>query len=327
VAATLRRIVVQEMLHMALLGNLLNAVGGAPLIDKPAFIPRFPGYLPAGVRPEVTVSLRRCSKQQIRDVFMAIEQPERTLERGSTAPPRTDTREVELTPEGSLAGSYEGVVKDVTSSFTDVEYHPLTIGWLYNHIARAVVDLDERSDDLFSGNPSRQLTPGAWPDAPGRLYRITDRASAVLGLKEIVTQGEGASLSDPTESRNQLAHFFRFQEIVEGQELVRNPAGEWVFEGDKIPFDEDGIYPMADDPDAATLPLGSVARIRSQLFNAVYGDLLRALQKAFNGRPSSLNGAVGLMFSLEIEARKLMQTPIAEGSPFTAGPSFQPDLR
>ncbi len=326
VAATLRHIVVQEMLHMALLGNLLNAVGGAPLIDKPAFIPRFPGYLPAGVRPEVTVSLRRCSKQHIRDVFMAIEQPERTLEGVPPAPPAVDMREVQITSEGYLAGAYEGVVKDVVSGFTDAEYHPLTIGWFYNHIARAVVDLDERSDDLFSGDPSRQLTPEAWPDVPGRLYRITDRASAVLALKEIVTQGEGASLTDPTESRNELAHFFRFQEIVEGRELVRN-QGAWVFEGDEIPFDEDGIYPMVDDPDTATLPPGSLARLRSQLFNSVYGDLRRALQKAFNGSPSSLHGAIGLMFSLEIEARKLMQTPLPDGSPLTAGPSFQPDLR
>ena len=312
---------------MALLGNLLNAVGGAPVIDKPAFIPRFPGYLPAGVRPEVTVSLRRCSKQHIRDVFMAIEQPERTLEGTSAAGSLVDTREVEITPDGHLAGSYEGVVKDVVAGFTDVDYHPLTIGWLYNHIARAVVDLDERSHGLFSGDPSRQLTPEAWPDAPGRLYRITDRASAVLALKEIVTQGEGASLTDPTESRNELAHFFRFQEIVEGRELVRNEVGSWVFEGDEIPFDDDGVYPMLDDPDTATLPRSSVARVRSQLFNTVYGDLLRALQKTFTGSPSSLHGAIGLMFSLEIEARKLMQTPLPDGSPFTAGPSFQPDLR
>jgi hypothetical protein len=37
---------IEEMLHMTLAANLLNAVGGAPKLDHAAFIPRFPTYLP-----------------------------------------------------------------------------------------------------------------------------------------------------------------------------------------------------------------------------------------------------------------------------------------
>ena len=37
---------IEEMLHMTLAANLLNAVGGAPALDKADFIPRYPTYLP-----------------------------------------------------------------------------------------------------------------------------------------------------------------------------------------------------------------------------------------------------------------------------------------
>ena len=59
---------------------LLNAVGGKPNIASPAFAPRYPGHLPGGVRPNLTVSLRRCSIAQVRDVFMQIEEPRAPLD-------------------------------------------------------------------------------------------------------------------------------------------------------------------------------------------------------------------------------------------------------
>src|ERR1700710_251982 len=42
-------IILEAMLHFALACNILNAIGGSPAIDKPNFIPRFPGKLPGGV--------------------------------------------------------------------------------------------------------------------------------------------------------------------------------------------------------------------------------------------------------------------------------------
>ena len=35
-------ILVEEMLHMTLAGNLLNAVGGTPRFDKPTMLPGYP---------------------------------------------------------------------------------------------------------------------------------------------------------------------------------------------------------------------------------------------------------------------------------------------
>jgi len=202
--------------------------------------------------------------------------------------------------------------------------HPkFTIGWFYNQIARAIIELSDAGTDLFVGDPSRQLTPEDWPDAPGRLYRIDGKESALLAIHEIVRQGEGTSLTDPLDERDELAHYFRFKEIVEGRQMVKNADGKWVFEGPPIRFDPDGVYPMVDDPDTAMLPAGSPVKASSRQFNATYADLLRSLHGTFNGDPSGLRAAIGLMYTAEVQATELMRTPIIAGSPTTAGPSFQ----
>jgi hypothetical protein len=41
-------------------------------------------------------------------------------------------------------------------------------------------------------------------------------------------------------------------------------------------------------------------------------------------KPTLLGQSVGLMFSLEVQARQLLETPNAPGSPITAGPSYRP---
>src|SRR5438270_3048701 len=46
VRSTLRDVFVEEMLHMAIVCNVLNAIGGAPEINKPTFLPQYPGPLP-----------------------------------------------------------------------------------------------------------------------------------------------------------------------------------------------------------------------------------------------------------------------------------------
>jgi len=99
----------------------------------------------------------------------------------------------------------------------------------------------------------------------------------------------------------------------------------WAFEGPEIPFDPAGVLPMADDPDTGALAPGSRIRSVAELCDRTYGDLLRSLHATFNG-PHALGQAVGLMFSLEVQARELMTMPLAADAPApaTAGPAFQP---
>jgi hypothetical protein len=388
VAGLIRSVVIEEMLHMALACNLLNAVGGAPVIDRPGFVPRYPGHLPAGLRPDLTVGLRRCSIDQIRDVFMSIELPDDvllepaadeiaadtmtphammtplaavhpTIGAASVAVaglPVIDTRGVAVDQDGDIVSAFTPLTDGMDAAgpadasfaaapaaagpsaaatsaaataaaaleqwFTSVTHPSFTIGWFYNQIARAIITLSDAGVNLFTGDPSRQLTPAVWPNAPGRLYRITNKENALLAIHEIVRQGEGTSLNDPTDGRDELAHYFKFKEIVEGRQMIPNAEGKWVFEGPPIPFDQDGVYPMVNDPDPAALPQGSQVQAIARLFDVSYGDLLRSIQATVNGQPERLREAIGLMYTLEIQARELMRTPISPGSPTTAGPAF-----
>src|SRR5215471_2275551 len=44
----IRVVAVEEMLHLTLVANILNAVGGSPDLTKPDFVPHYPAYLPDG---------------------------------------------------------------------------------------------------------------------------------------------------------------------------------------------------------------------------------------------------------------------------------------
>src|SRR5947207_10431864 len=89
----IRSIVIQEMLHMGLVCNILNAIGGSPVINRPEFVPQYPGPLPGAVESELIVPLARFSLDLIKNVFMVIEEPETPLNfpvrAFAAAPPQT----------------------------------------------------------------------------------------------------------------------------------------------------------------------------------------------------------------------------------------------
>jgi len=83
----IHQVFMEEMLHMGLACNMLTTIGGQPkmtgqpkiagqpIIPGEDFVPKYPGHLPGGVRPELTVYLAGFSKEII-EVFMQIEFPE-----------------------------------------------------------------------------------------------------------------------------------------------------------------------------------------------------------------------------------------------------------
>lgn len=77
-AATLRAVVYEEMEHMALACNMLAAVGGTPVLNRPPAVPAYPRPLPGGVKPHLTVSLCGLTRDLV-GVFMQIEEPEEVL--------------------------------------------------------------------------------------------------------------------------------------------------------------------------------------------------------------------------------------------------------
>ena len=81
VQSMLKDIIIEEMTHMCLVANILNAVGGSPVLWEETFIPRYPTRLPGGVQPDLVVPIEKASIGLIRNVFMQIEQPAVTQER------------------------------------------------------------------------------------------------------------------------------------------------------------------------------------------------------------------------------------------------------
>ena len=76
VASLLKKVVIQEMLHMTLACNILNAIGGTPIIASPSVVPVYPAAgLPGGLRPDLVLRLKKLSKAHLHDTFLSVEQP------------------------------------------------------------------------------------------------------------------------------------------------------------------------------------------------------------------------------------------------------------
>jgi rubrerythrin len=276
-------IVFQEMQHMALAANILNAIGGVPEIDRPEFIPTYPGGLPFHIGDrngrKLDIHLQRFSIDLVTTVFMAIEEPNAPL----TFPVHTELAAI-------------------------AEQDFQTIGDFYSDLR------SQLKPEWFTGDPKRQVSSSV--DA----VRSVEDARAAIDL--IIAQGEGTTRSPEAPGGKELAHYYRFEEISKGLTLSRVDApGSYAFAPPAIPFDATGVWPTVQDPSSTKYLNGTLVRAQSDLFNQIYSNLLRALQQTFNGTPDQLEAAIGLMFDLKIQAQKLMSIPLDDGN--TASPCFE----
>jgi len=292
IAELIGSIVAEEMAHLALACNILNAIGGAPVIDSPSFVPSYPGHLPGGVEGSLEVRLDRFSKELVSDVFMVIEKPDEPL----------DIKTLER--------------------FAVREAEPITIGDFYRAILAGLGKLDS---SVWVADHSRQVH-GA-PATP-EVTEVVDLATAAKAIGVIVDQGEGTTQSPIDPETGTPAHYYRFQEIVKGRTLIatREPPPpltpeDFVYGGTPIPFERAGVYPVVANPQASDYPAGSAARTACNNFNYTYTTLLRSLHATFNGSPQLLGQAIGVMMSLEDQATALMAVPLGNGT--NAGPSFE----
>lgn len=284
----LHDVVVEEMLHMCLACNVLNALGGAPGIDAPDFVPRYPGPLPGGVDGGLSVHLRPFSLTQL-ETYLSIEEPEHPLDFAHDIPP---------VPSGHV-----------------------TIGMFYTAILNAIETLGEAA---FTGDPARQVDGTVmWGSVV-----VTDVASAKAAIGLILEQGEGTPASPLEADGKTDAHFYRFKQIAEGYALQSIPGvkggppqDDYAYTGEAIPFDPAGVRPVVCDP--AQAGYTGAAQSANDAFNASYTTLLRQLHTLFNGKPGAdqLNAAIGTMTALEGQANALMAIPLGDGT--VAGPSFE----
>ena len=290
IGSILRSVVIEEMLHMTLVCNLINSLGGTPKLSDSAVIPRYPGPLPGGVESDLVVHLEAFSPAQL-DVFIKIEEPEKPID----------------FPDAAL-------IADAA---------PVTIGAFYREIKAQMSML---GDNAFQNPPRNQIGPDAVDDA----IIVTDVQTASQAIDLIVEQGEGTDTDPGEVVGSDFAHYYRFMEIAKGHKLVPNPnagpdappAERFHYAGSAITLDPSGVYPAPRDPKAADYSLGSAERAMIDDFNLQYKKMLDFLQNGFSGSQDQIGKAVDIMITmLRTAAHKLMTTP--GSSDHSLGPTFE----
>jgi hypothetical protein len=296
--ALVRSVVVEEMSHMALAANVLSAVGGTPRFTAADFIPTYPGGLPYKIgdepgQPPFAVHLAPFSLEVVQNTFMVIELPE--------TPPLDF-------PVTALKAAVE---PDETFK---------TIGAFYQRIRELVI---AAGPDVYSGDPGRQLTH------PQGTFAIRSQSDAIRAVDQIVRQGEGTSTLPTGEAGGEIAHYYRFAEIVKGRLLVPDPMQElgYSYSGAPVAFDDKGVIPIVTDPKQDTYLDGSEAARISRQFNGLYGNLLRMLEESYTGKDVVAN-VIGIMFDMKIIAQRLMSVPVPQisqiaGAGRYAAPTFE----
>ena len=205
-----------------------------------------------------------------------------------------------------------------------------TIGQFYDAIRAGLRDLcaELGEGQVFTGDPARQLTAGPFGHTGGRLAPVTDLASALGALEEIVEQGEGAARNDVWDGDMDLfhpetkavSHYYRFQELASGRRYQPGDTPATGPTGETFSVDFTAVYPMRPNPRLDDHPVGSEIRTAQEAFNQTYCKMLGLLEQAFNGAPAMLGAAVGTMYALKGQAQRLMTT--LDGDDNTAGPTF-----
>ena len=276
----IRSVMMQEMLHMLQAANLLISVGGRPVIDSATTAPKYPATgLPGGVLPHLTVSLKKASLEHIYHTLMAIEYPHRV----------------------------------VNVEYGMFENYSHTIGQLYHEMRKC---LYFHGDSIFYPNCTSLQVKWPYSNDYGKVYVVHDLATALQAINEIVEQGEGVQPGDPHGyARHELAHFFKFQEIVCGKELIFHGISNYTYTGDPIPFDDNGVWPVRDNPSSEDLNPNTRAYERTKIFHQTYRTLLRTLDEVFAGDPTGISRAMGIMENLEVQAKFLMALPLIASQP------------
>jgi hypothetical protein len=287
-AMQIRSVVMEEMLHMTLAANILNAIGGHPDLTTQEFTPEYPTYLPQSDEAFV-VNLARFSPETVK-TFMRIEKPEKT----SSQQPRW--------------------------------FGYSTIGEFYAAIRNALGKVC-KNNQHFIKDHSAQVTSEYYYNAGGEVFPVTNLEEARKALKVIVEQGEGTKDdihdNDPVfGQRAEPAHYFRYNEIHEGRYYTEQDTPKSGPTGAPMAVDWTAVYPARTNPKASDYPAGSQIREMCDDFNRTYMDLLGAINDGFNSKQQRLVEAVQIMYQLKYKAVALMKIPY-HASGETAGPSFE----
>jgi hypothetical protein len=302
----IRVVVVEEMLHLTLNANLLNAVGGTPDLTAPGFVPLYPAPLPDGEQ-DFKVDLQPFSKAAI-DTFLKIERP-------GKAP----------SEEKRLISRRRNALSALAADPEAPDQHYWSIGEFYEEIRRGLNYLYEKQGSkLFSGaqeRPERQVTPECYYSGGGELFPVTDIKSGLAAVNLIIQQGEGLDDRIFTDE-GELAHDFRFEQLkLEQYYTQTDKPGHPT--GPKFKVDWDAVYPFKKNARLSDYPESSELHAAAVAFNQSYAEFLKFLTDAYNGKPGLLLEAVPKMFVLRNKINQLIHNPIPGMDGVNAAPTFE----
>lgn len=284
VAQIIESVVREEMLHLTLAANILNALGGRPILDSQAFIPKYPGSLPGLVENELIVGLEPFSLDLVENIFMAIEEPE-------------------FSPGAAGTG------------------HPLTIGQFYRMIRDVIKDLDKAA---FTDPPCRQVTPVQMKEAILVTNKETasEAIDIIIDQGEGTARSPleifGKDYAHYYRFKEILeGHYFE----PNPRAKANDPPDKQYINGKDIRIDYAGILEVPTNPTTADYPEDSAARKACIAFNYTYTSLLKSLHLTFNGNSENFDAVLGIMMSLKRQAIDMMSGTTTGGMP--TGPSFE----
>ncbi|KAI8515324.1 hypothetical protein Bbelb_061370 [Branchiostoma belcheri] len=351
VAALIKSVVVDEMKHMALVSNILNAIGGSPNLNIPSIVPSYPGPLPGGANPGLELKLAKCSLNQIRTVFQGIERPNCEIANSDVVQYlRSHKNQLMRYSSDEPDGK---TWEDISEQCTKITTRPQTIGAIYIHqILCPMIKLEMTAlvngQTLFTRDRKKQITHKQWlSDNDNPPSEVHDLRSAIEAIEDIAIEGEGSDPCDPFHGEGEhLSHYFKFAEILNGRRLMETDHSNssigqcfdnffpcdtemecektFSFVGQKVPFYEDGVWPTISNPHTERYPAGSQVRKYSDNFNKVYTGLLKCIHEAFNGNPDKMKHCTGMMSSLTAWGRKLVRTPMDPNGDPEIGPNAAP---
>lgn len=283
-------IVGEEMTHMALACNVLNAVGGTPVVAKASMVPVYPGPLPYDIGGDggepFRVSLLPFSPEAMAQA-MHIEEPEDPL----------------VFPEAVAARGLEPTYQ--------------TIGQFYAALDQALGRLPA---DAWSTSPRNQLTDH--PFFAGELFPVNDYGTASQAIQRIVSEGEGNTKS-PLDFEGQVAHYYRFEEIRRDQVLQKDTSVPEGFSwGERLGVDWSAVVPAIADPGELDFSGDPPAQAAQDECDRAFTAVLQEIDRAVNGELGRLGNAVRAMFDLRLAARTALATPLLR-SDKSAGPAFR----
>jgi hypothetical protein len=303
-AELIRSVMIEEMLHLALVSNVLNAVSGHPRLDQQT-IPSYPLKMTFEGKVfkdrNFWIDLAPFSEPVIK-TFMKIEQPQ--------DPPR-------------IEGFFLALKK--------IDVPALTIGGFYAQIVLLLEQMEQKTPGkVFIGKPEFQIHKDYYWAGGGEIVAVNDLASAKMALDLVIQQGEGAWSSGPGQAAQgfgdnfDIGHYYRFSEIFYGHRYQKSDDPKGPPTGATIDVDYAQAYPFKKNPKRSDYPPGSALRKLNDDFNQRYSDMLRQLQEALNGSPKTLYTAVmDSMHHLSPVAHEMMKTPIIPGRKTTGCPTFE----